>query len=156
LTVIITCTWLAIHPNVPSPKDGFWYRKVRHLGLTVIGLIAPEIILIWAALQNYSARKIRDELRKQTGPPADNVGEVSQSPSNPVEESQTPETVGQPTSSSSSQEVDRTDATTSASNSASDNPEKVPALSVVEASASLPEPKKTETFRMSVTSFIIL
>lgn len=61
-SVIIACTWAAVHPNIPPRDYGFWARKFTRVGITIVGLVAPELILIWAALQRFSAGRIRDQL----------------------------------------------------------------------------------------------
>ena len=64
LSVIIACTWTSIHPNIPSPNDGFWKRLRTRIRITLIGLIAPELIVIWAAKQWKSARWIKKRLEE--------------------------------------------------------------------------------------------
>ncbi|KIK51329.1 hypothetical protein GYMLUDRAFT_181605 [Collybiopsis luxurians FD-317 M1] len=56
--VLIACTWVAVHPNVPSPRDGFWRILGRKFWLMVVALIAPEVVVLWAARQWFSARKL--------------------------------------------------------------------------------------------------
>ncbi|KIK64274.1 hypothetical protein GYMLUDRAFT_221623 [Collybiopsis luxurians FD-317 M1] len=64
ITTIFACTWVAIHPNVPSihalQHELFW-RRVKIL---IVALIAPEFIIIWAANQLRSARDALKTLRE--------------------------------------------------------------------------------------------
>lgn len=64
LSVIIACTWTAVHPNVPSPYYGFWKRLSTRIGITLVGLIAPELILFWAMLQWRSAKWTKEKLEE--------------------------------------------------------------------------------------------
>ncbi|KAF5356518.1 hypothetical protein D9757_013521 [Collybiopsis confluens] len=63
ITTIFACTWVAVHPNLPSPHDSDWrlfWRRVKILG---VALIAPEFIIVWALNQLrsalYSLKKLR-------------------------------------------------------------------------------------------------
>ncbi|KAK1219028.1 hypothetical protein PQX77_018256 [Marasmius sp. AFHP31] len=58
LTTIFACTWLAIHPNVPSPNDSrsrILSRKVMIMGLAIL---VPEYTTVWAFRQWSTARRI--------------------------------------------------------------------------------------------------
>ncbi|KAF7370064.1 hypothetical protein MSAN_00636400 [Mycena sanguinolenta] len=57
LATIFACTWVSVHPNVP-PVDqtalmAFWGR----LKLMLIAIIAPEVMVGFAAVQCFSARE---------------------------------------------------------------------------------------------------
>ena len=71
LITIFSCTWVAVHPNVPCPKrrkEGGWFQKwirnpllsfVEHrLPLLVCALFVPEFILTWAIRQSLRAKEI--------------------------------------------------------------------------------------------------
>ncbi|KIK53933.1 hypothetical protein GYMLUDRAFT_49111 [Collybiopsis luxurians FD-317 M1] len=58
LSVLIACTWVSVHPNVPGPNESSWKVLRRKIGLMVIALIAPEILVLWAARQWFAARKL--------------------------------------------------------------------------------------------------
>ncbi|KAF5356516.1 hypothetical protein D9757_013527 [Collybiopsis confluens] len=64
IATIFACTWVAVHPNIPSPRDSdrqlFW-RRVKILA---VALIAPEFIIIWALNQLRSALYSLKKLRK--------------------------------------------------------------------------------------------
>jgi hypothetical protein len=53
---IFACTWIAIHPNVPSPKEGFFLINLRLATIMMFALIAPELIILWAIRQWLMAR----------------------------------------------------------------------------------------------------
>ena len=69
LATIFSCTWVAIHPNIPCPKtreEKGWRRvwnplcsfaKYR-LSLFICALLLPEYVLAWAIRQFLSAQKI--------------------------------------------------------------------------------------------------
>lgn len=58
LTTIFACTWLALHPNIPSSEAGRWTIFFRRARLMVVATIAPESIIVWAAYQWIAAYKL--------------------------------------------------------------------------------------------------
>ena len=71
LATIFSCTWVAIHPNVPCPRKrdaNGWIERciwnpllsfVEHrLPLFICALLVPEYVLAWAIRQFLSARFI--------------------------------------------------------------------------------------------------
>ncbi|KAJ7620082.1 hypothetical protein FB45DRAFT_1032782 [Roridomyces roridus] len=58
LTTISLCTWIALHLNVPPPGlsriKGLWLK----LRMLLLALIAPELMLVFAARQYIVARRI--------------------------------------------------------------------------------------------------
>ncbi|KAJ7828349.1 hypothetical protein B0H14DRAFT_2367111 [Mycena olivaceomarginata] len=58
LATIFACTWVSVHPNVPPPDQSwlalFWCR----LKMMLIGIIAPEIMVGFAARQFLGARML--------------------------------------------------------------------------------------------------
>ena len=74
IVTIFSCTWVAVHPNIPCPKkregkNRFqrWIRNplmsfVEHrLLLFVCALLVPEYMLAWAIRQYLKAREIAHE-----------------------------------------------------------------------------------------------
>jgi hypothetical protein len=60
LTVIISCTWTVVHPNIPDPKDSSWTIQLRKLKICLGTIIAPEWVVMWALGQLFHARRVRD------------------------------------------------------------------------------------------------
>ena len=71
LATIFSCTWVAVHPNMPCPKQREaknrfqrWIRNPlisfaeHHLPLFICALLVPEYVLAWAIRQYLRARKI--------------------------------------------------------------------------------------------------
>ena len=71
LVTIFSCTWVAVHPNVPCPKkrkaNGWIERYIRNpllsfmehrLPLFICALLGPEYVLAWAIRQFFRARQI--------------------------------------------------------------------------------------------------
>ena len=71
LATIFSCTWVAVHPNMPCPKQregkNRFQRWIRNpllsfaehrLPLFVCALLVPEYVLAWAIRQYLRARKI--------------------------------------------------------------------------------------------------
>ncbi|KAJ7910795.1 hypothetical protein B0H13DRAFT_2485098, partial [Mycena leptocephala] len=56
LATIFACTWVSVHPNVPAPNQSqlalFW----RRLKMMIIAVVAPEIMVGFAARQFFAAR----------------------------------------------------------------------------------------------------
>src|SRR6185437_9331441 len=60
LTIIFSCTWVAIHPNIPSPRDksvDIFLRKVKAF---FIAVLLPEWMVMLATRQFLHARLLRD------------------------------------------------------------------------------------------------
>ncbi|KAJ7910802.1 hypothetical protein B0H13DRAFT_1615283 [Mycena leptocephala] len=61
LATIFACTWVSVHPNVPAPNQSrltlFW----RRLKMMLIAVIAPEIMVGFAARQFFAARVLSKE-----------------------------------------------------------------------------------------------
>ena len=71
LATIFSCTWVAVHPNMPCPKKreakNCFQRWIRNpllsfaehrLPLFICALLVPEYVLAWAIRQYMVARKI--------------------------------------------------------------------------------------------------
>ncbi|KAK7030087.1 hypothetical protein R3P38DRAFT_3394389 [Favolaschia claudopus] len=56
LVVIGLCTYVSFHPNVPRPNLSFWQKIWRRVQLTIVALIAPELIFAFAVRQYFVAR----------------------------------------------------------------------------------------------------
>ena len=78
LVTIFSCTWVAIHPNVPCPNKqeaNSWIERCvlnplssfaeHRLPLFVCALLVPEYMLAWAIRQFLSARKIAKENKSE-------------------------------------------------------------------------------------------
>ena len=74
LVTIFSCTWVAVHPNIPCPKKreaNGWIRRCiwnpllsfaeHRLPLFICALLVPEYVLAWAIRQFLRARKIAKE-----------------------------------------------------------------------------------------------
>lgn len=58
LSTIFACAWIAVHPNMPGPKDSHWTVFRRRILIIVYVLVAPEIVIAWAARQHFGARQL--------------------------------------------------------------------------------------------------
>ncbi|KAF8175516.1 hypothetical protein K438DRAFT_1682463 [Mycena galopus ATCC 62051] len=73
LATIFSCTWVAVHPNIPGPvntremsltqrlRHALWQFLSNRLLLFVIALLVPEYILAWAIRQHLEAHRITRE-----------------------------------------------------------------------------------------------
>ncbi len=64
LATVFACTWTAIHPNIPSPKDSGWVIFTRRVYTTTYALLAPEAITSWAMWQHFAAKRIAREYNR--------------------------------------------------------------------------------------------
>ncbi|KAJ6565537.1 hypothetical protein DFH09DRAFT_1473634 [Mycena vulgaris] len=61
LTTIFACTWVSVHPNVPPPDQGWLALLWRRLRMMFIAVIAPELMVGFAARQLFVARRFSKE-----------------------------------------------------------------------------------------------
>ncbi|KAG1721796.1 hypothetical protein EDB19DRAFT_2044234 [Suillus lakei] len=52
---LFACTWTAVHPNIPSMDNGKFAVTFWRLCIMVVALLAPELMITWAAQQLLSA-----------------------------------------------------------------------------------------------------
>ncbi|KIK66921.1 hypothetical protein GYMLUDRAFT_218308 [Collybiopsis luxurians FD-317 M1] len=64
VTTIFACTWVAVHPNLPSEDDSDWAIYRRRARILIVALIVPEYIILWAANQSRSAKLAVQKLRE--------------------------------------------------------------------------------------------
>ncbi|KAJ7736662.1 hypothetical protein B0H16DRAFT_1425608 [Mycena metata] len=57
LATIFASTWVSVHPNVPAPHQGPLKATLRRLGMMLVAVIAPELIVFFAARQLVVARQ---------------------------------------------------------------------------------------------------
>ena len=60
---IFSCTWVAVHPNVPSPvkRNPIMSFAGHRLPLFICALLVPEYVLAWAIRQFLRAREIANQ-----------------------------------------------------------------------------------------------
>ncbi|KAJ7727069.1 hypothetical protein B0H16DRAFT_1429165 [Mycena metata] len=63
LATIFACTWVALHQNIPDPKLGWFSRLMRKLRMMLVTIIAPELVVAFAARQFFSALQISQEFK---------------------------------------------------------------------------------------------
>ncbi|KZP19159.1 hypothetical protein FIBSPDRAFT_892956 [Athelia psychrophila] len=64
LATIFACVWVAVHPNVPGPKQGRTSRYFESFKLVAVTLLVPEWVLAWAVRQFLRAREFRNMLER--------------------------------------------------------------------------------------------
>jgi hypothetical protein len=69
LATIFACTWVAVHPNVPSPKAHRKSKFQNRLMVMAYAWIAPECVTMWAMRQWVSARKLASVYNQTRGIP---------------------------------------------------------------------------------------
>ncbi|ESK84724.1 hypothetical protein Moror_607 [Moniliophthora roreri MCA 2997] len=63
-SVTFICTWVAIHPNIPLVTRNSTTAVIDNIILMVIALLAPELIILWAMRQWFSANRIARQFKK--------------------------------------------------------------------------------------------
>jgi hypothetical protein len=63
LVTIFSCTWVAVHPNIPGPDTTRGSAFVRQVRLLVVALLAPETVICWAMRQWIAAYKLGHKYR---------------------------------------------------------------------------------------------
>ena len=58
VATLFACGWVAVHPNVPSARDSELRILGRRLVIMVYMILAPELIIRWAACQYFDAKAI--------------------------------------------------------------------------------------------------
>ncbi|KAI9513415.1 hypothetical protein F5148DRAFT_4059 [Russula earlei] len=55
---LLLCTWVSVHPNIPSPHERWPRIAVRRVGLMFASLFVPEAMIAWALRQRLAAREL--------------------------------------------------------------------------------------------------
>ncbi|TDL16980.1 hypothetical protein BD410DRAFT_754858 [Rickenella mellea] len=58
VVTVFSCTWVAVHPNVPAPYESDIVIRLRRCGIMIMALIAPELLILWAMRQWLVSRKL--------------------------------------------------------------------------------------------------
>ncbi|KDQ50588.1 hypothetical protein JAAARDRAFT_186044 [Jaapia argillacea MUCL 33604] len=58
VATIVACTWVSIHPNIPSPDASDLWIFLTKVGHMILALIAPELLLVWAMRQWFVAGRL--------------------------------------------------------------------------------------------------
>ncbi|PBK80300.1 hypothetical protein ARMGADRAFT_1040187 [Armillaria gallica] len=67
LATIFACTWLAVHPNVPGrniTSKGEISCAIERAEIMAVAILAPEVIVAWAAEQLTVAWKLMTKLEE--------------------------------------------------------------------------------------------
>ncbi|KIK66308.1 hypothetical protein GYMLUDRAFT_257691 [Collybiopsis luxurians FD-317 M1] len=65
IAVLVACTWVSVHPNIPGPKEGMYKVLARKIGLMILSLVAPELLVMWAARQTVDAWLLKKKYSHQ-------------------------------------------------------------------------------------------
>ncbi|KAH9957227.1 hypothetical protein BC827DRAFT_1138343 [Russula dissimulans] len=55
---LLLCTWVSVHPNIPSPDERWPRVTLRRVGLMLATLVVPEAIIAWALRQRLAAGEL--------------------------------------------------------------------------------------------------
>jgi hypothetical protein len=58
IITIFLCSWVSMHPNIPSPDEGWPKVAWRHTGLMFLALLVPEAVIAWALRQQLAAAEL--------------------------------------------------------------------------------------------------
>jgi len=68
LSTLFACAWIAVHPNIPAPGDSGWKIFRRRMMIMAYVLLAPELVIIWAARQHRDAKVLVKEFQIEGRP----------------------------------------------------------------------------------------
>lgn len=63
LITIFSCTWVAVHPNIPDLDRPRWKIFLCRVRLMVVAMIAPEAVIVWAMRQWIVAYRLGNKYR---------------------------------------------------------------------------------------------
>ena len=58
---ILLCTWVSVHPNIPSPDERWPRVALRRAGLMLVALMMPEAVIGWALRQRQVAVQLAEK-----------------------------------------------------------------------------------------------
>jgi hypothetical protein len=67
-STLFACAWIAVHPNIPAPGDSRWKILRRRIMIMTYVLLAPEIVIIWAARQHRDANILAEKFQTEGRP----------------------------------------------------------------------------------------
>ncbi|KAI9508289.1 hypothetical protein F5148DRAFT_979998 [Russula earlei] len=62
---LFLCTWVSIHPNIPSPEETWLRIAIRRVGLMVAALFVPEAMIGWAMRQRLAAAELAENHKEE-------------------------------------------------------------------------------------------
>jgi len=65
LATVFSCTWVAIHPNIPYPGETATAIALRRVKLVLVALIAPELVIMWAMRERTIALQLEKKYRRK-------------------------------------------------------------------------------------------
>ncbi|TFK44007.1 hypothetical protein BDQ12DRAFT_701673 [Crucibulum laeve] len=63
LATTFLCTWVTVHPNIPSPREDWWWVAWRRAKAMYWSVVAPESTIIWAIRQWRGARYLANKYK---------------------------------------------------------------------------------------------
>ena len=67
-STLFACTWIVVHPNIPAPGDSIWKILLRRMMIMIFVLLAPEMVIIWAARQHRDAKILAKKFQVEGRP----------------------------------------------------------------------------------------
>jgi hypothetical protein len=67
-STLFACAWIAVHPNIPAPEDSRWKILRRRIMIMTYVLLAPEMVIIWAARQHRDANVLAEKFQIEGRP----------------------------------------------------------------------------------------
>jgi hypothetical protein len=66
ILTILLCTWVSMHPNIPSPDEKWPKVALRRAGLMLLALFFPEAVVAWALRQRQVAAELAKEHKSES------------------------------------------------------------------------------------------
>ncbi|KAF4616601.1 hypothetical protein D9613_008288 [Agrocybe pediades] len=61
VSTILAASWVSVHPNIPDAQESKIKKTLRRIELMIWAILTPELIILWALRQWYSARLMERE-----------------------------------------------------------------------------------------------
>jgi len=66
LVTMFACTWLSVHPNIPSLSDSYFTIMGRRIKIMIYALLVPEGVMYWAMRQWLGSRELASRYERQS------------------------------------------------------------------------------------------
>jgi len=61
---LFACTWISVHPNIPSLSDSYFTIMWRRIRIMICALLVPEGVMYWAMRQWLGSRKLARQYKR--------------------------------------------------------------------------------------------
>jgi len=66
LVTLFACTWISVHPNIPSLSDAYRTVMWRRIKIMIYAFLVPEGVMYWAMRQWLGSRELARRYQRQS------------------------------------------------------------------------------------------